>query len=392
MSATESTSAHRTPLYACHVALGARMVDFAGFDMPVRYTSDKAEHMVVRTGCGLFDVSHMGEVFLRGPGALDAADRLFSNDIRRIAIGQAMYTGLLNPNGGFVDDCIVYRFPDDSAGQVLLVCVNASNRHKDFEHMRAVCEAEFSSRVVATDDSDAWAQIAVQGPTAIDVVAALCGENVRSIEMFHFAEMTFNVGATSVDNAIIARTGYTGEDGFELYVPAATGAAVLDALVAASTAERPVVPCGLGARDTLRLEAGLSLYGNDIDDTISPLEAGLNFIVKLNDATGAPRNFIGADALRAQKAAGIPRKLCGLVMLERGIPRGGYTVRTPEGVEVGVVKSGTQAPYLDKAIAIALVEASAAAAGGELCVVVREKPLRAAVQKLPFYRRGASPA
>lgn len=382
----------RTPLFDRHVALGARMVDFAGYDMPVRYTSDKGEHMAVREGCGLFDVSHMGEVFLRGPRAVDAADRLFSNDIRRIAVGQAMYTGLLNHNGGFVDDCVVYRFANEVSGdavdQKILVCVNASNRAKDFDHIRGVVESEFNAGCTATDESDDWAQIAVQGPRAMDAVAALVAEDTREIGFFHFGERSFSAGDTVVNGAIVARTGYTGEDGFELYVPAATGAAVWDALLAEDLVDGVAVsPCGLGARDTLRLEAGLSLYGNDINDEVTPLEAGLNFIVKLKDAKKEPRSFIGADALRAQKEAGIPRKLCGLTMVERGIPRAGYPVQTEDGRVVGAVTSGTQAPFLGHPVAIALVEADSAAPEGRLFVNIRDKPVAATVQKLPFYRR-----
>ncbi len=386
------TSPKRTPLYDQHVALGARMVDFAGYDMPVRYTSDKGEHMAVREGCGLFDVSHMGEVFLRGPRALDAADRLFSNDIRRISVGQAMYTGLLNENGGFVDDCVVYRFPNEVSGdavnQKILVCVNASNRAKDFGHIRGVVESEFNDGCTATDESDDWAQIAVQGPRAMDVVAALVAEDTREIGFFHFSERAFSAGTTVVNGAIVARTGYTGEDGFELYVPADTGAALFRALLAFSNAAvGSVTPCGLGARDTLRLEAGLSLYGNDIDDQTSPLEAGLNFIVKLKNAAKEERAFIGAAALRQQKAEGIKRKLVGLTMSERGIPRAGYPVQTKDGTVVGKVTSGTQGPFVGKAIAIALVSTEHVAEGEAVNVIIRDKPVAADVHKLPHYKR-----
>lgn len=388
---TESTE-KRTPLYDVHVAKGAKMVPFAGYSMPVRYTSDKAEHMAVRQGCGLFDVSHMGEVFLRGHDVLAAADRLFSNDIRRIAPGQAMYTGLLNQDGGFVDDCIVYRFDDDEARsggpQQLLVCVNASNREKDFNHIRQVCEAEFGGQCVATDESDDWAQIAVQGPHALDVVAGLLGEDLRTIGFFRFKQLDLQVAGHTAKDSIVARTGYTGEDGFELYVPADVGAVLFAALCDFTSASVPlVVPCGLGARDTLRLEAGLSLYGNDIDDTVTPLEAGLNFIVKLNDADKNPRNFIGADALRRQKADGIPRKLMGLTVTGRGIPRAGYPVQTTDGTVAGHVTSGTQAPHLGKAIAIALLRTDAVQLGDQVNVIVRDKPVAADVHALPHYKR-----
>jgi aminomethyltransferase len=209
--------AKRTPLYDKHVELGAKVVDFAGWDMPVRYAGDKAEHMAVREACGVFDVSHMGEVFLEGEGALDAVQRLFTNDANAIVDGQAMYAGMLNERGGFVDDCVIYRFSTTK----FLVCVNAGNREKDYAHIKGVVDAEFAGRVEARDEGDAWGQLAVQGPRAVDVVASLCGDEARDVKFYHFTE-----GRIAGTTGIIARTGYTGEDGFELYVPAAETAAV----------------------------------------------------------------------------------------------------------------------------------------------------------------------
>jgi aminomethyltransferase len=359
----------RTPLYEQHVAHGARMVDFGGFEMPVRYAGEKVEHLAVRESAGLFDVSHMGEVFVEGNGALDAVQRLFTNDAAAIVDGQAMYAGLLNERGGFVDDCVLYR----SSTERFLVVVNASNREKDFAWIDGVVRREFAGRAIARDDSNAWAQLAVQGPKAVNVVAQLCGESVRDMGFYHFAEGDM-AGATG----IIARTGYTGEDGFELYMPAADAPRLWDALI-----EAGVQPCGLACRDTLRLEAGMALYGNDIDDEHTPLEAGLGWIVKLDKGT----EFLGAAALRAQKAAGVGRRLRGLEMEERGIPRHGYPVLSPSGELIGEVTSGTQAPFLGRPIAMAYVASEHAEPGAEVAVDIRGKPVRARVAKLPFYKR-----
>jgi aminomethyltransferase len=348
------------------------IVDFAGFEMPVRYQGDKAEHLAVRTGVGLFDVSHMGEVFLEGKRALDAVQRLFTNDATKIADGQAMYAGLLSENGTFVDDCVVYRFSLTR----FLVCVNASNRDKDFTHIRSVVEREFAD-VTARDDTDQWAQIAVQGPRAEALVVSLTDERAKALGNYFFRAGTITTARGPVDG-IIARTGYTGEDGFELYVPSEAGPALWDILV-----ERGGTPCGLGARDTLRLEAGMALYGNDIDDQHTPLEAGLNFIVKLDKAT----DFIGAAALRAQKASGVKRRLRGLEMGERGIPRHGYTLHDASGAQIGVVTSGTHAPFLDRPIAMAYVDEPHCAFETPVFVDVRGKKLKATVVKLPFYKR-----
>jgi len=374
-------SPKRTPLYDKHVALGAMMVDFAGFEMPVRYSGDKAEHLAVRRGVGVFDVSHMGEVFLEGEGALAAVQRLFTNDANAIVDGQAMYAGLLNERGTFVDDAVVYRFSNEK----FLVCVNAGNRDKDWAHIKAVVDREFAESVTARDEGEDWAQIAVQGPRAVDVVATLAGESVRDIKGYHFVEGDLALGGGKRTSGIIARTGYTGEDGFELYVPTADGAALWDAVFAVKL-DVEVTPCGLGCRDTLRLEAGMALYGNDIDDEHTPLEAGLGWVVKLDKGT----DFIGAPALRAQKEAGIPRRLRGLEMLDRGIPRHGYPILGASGANIGVVTSGTQAPFLERAIAMAYVADAHAAFDGEVFVEVRGRPLKARVVKLPFYRRPKS--
>jgi aminomethyltransferase len=360
--------AKKTPLHGLHVEAGAKMVEFAGYDMPVRYTSDKAEHMAVREQCGLFDVSHMGEVFLEGKDAVACAQRLFSNDFSKVEAGGSMYTGMLNDKGGFVDDCIVYRFSDEK----VLVCVNASNRDKDYAHIAKVAEG---FDVTATDDSDSWVQIAVQGPNARALVAELV-DDVMDIAPFCFAERDVTGGA-----GIVARTGYTGEDGFELYVPAASGPDLWRALVEKGEAHGRAL-CGLGARDTLRLEAALRLYGNDIDDEHTPLEAGLSWTVKIDKG-----DFIGRDALIAQKESGIPRRMRGVEMEGRGIPRHGYKILSTDGAEIGVVTSGTQAPFLGRPIALAYVDAAHAAFGSEVAVEIRGKPVPAKLAKLPFYKR-----
>ncbi len=367
----------RTPLFEQHVAAGAKMVDFGGFEMPLKYTTETAEHMAVRQNVGMFDVSHMGEVFLEGKDALVAVQRLVTNDAAKIKDGQCMYAGLLNESGGFVDDVIVNRF----SAEKFLVCVNAGNQDKDFAWMRAVVAAQgFNCSVQNAGPS--WSQLAVQGPKAVDVVAALCGEQVRGVEGYHFttgSQASADGRALLGDDAIIARTGYTGEDGFELYVKNERAPALWEALIKSG-----VVPCGLASRDTLRLEAGLSLYGNDIDDDVTPLEANLGWIVKLE---GRPP-FIGQQALVAQKAAGVPRLLRGLEMVDRGIARHGYDVVDEAGTtKLGVVTSGTQAPFVNKPIAIALLDKGSAAVGTTVFVSIRGKPVKATVVKLPFYKK-----
>ncbi len=364
----------RTALYENHLAAGAKMVDFGGFEMPLKYTSETDEHLAVRQGAGVFDVSHMGEVVVEGNDALLVLQRLVTKDAARLADGQAMYAGLLNERGGFVDDVVVYRF----SATRFLVCVNAANRTKDFSWMRGVVAAltlaEPSLQCVVRDESAQWSQLAVQGPRAVDIVARLCGEQVRDIKKYWF--MVGRVGDDG--DAIIARTGYTGEDGFELYVRNEHVGAVWDAVRAGGA-----VACGLACRDTLRLEAGMCLYGNDIDDDVTPLEANLGWTVDLD---GRPA-FIGHRALVAQKAAGPERLLRGLVMIERGIARQGYDVVDDHGDLIGVVTSGTQAPHEKKAIAFALLKRTQAAPGTTVSVLVRGKPVKATVVKLPFYKR-----
>jgi aminomethyltransferase len=363
-------SLKRTPLFDRHVAAGARMVDFGGFEMPLKYTSETTEHMAVRSAVGVFDVSHMGEVFVEGPEALTFMQGLVTNDAGRIVDGQAMYAGLLNERGTFIDDVIVYRFSPTR----FLVCVNASNQDKDYAWIKAAAERHSpTTRVV--NEGALWSQLAVQGPRAVDVVAPLCGDEpgMRAIRGYHFA-VTEILGR----EGIVARTGYTGEDGFELYVKNDAAPALWDALLAAGAA-----PCGLACRDTLRLEAGMCLYGNDIDEEHTPLEANLGWIVKLD---GRPP-FVGMDALLAQKGEGTTRLLRGLEMIDRGIARHGYPVYDEGGAAIGVVTSGTQAPFVNKAIAMAYLDKPHSELGRTVHVDVRGRKLKAQVVKLPFYKR-----
>src|SRR5690242_9033955 len=301
----EGPVALRTPLYDAHVKAGARMVEFAGFDMPVQYKGVLEEHAAVRSDVGIFDVSHMGEVTLEGPRALEAAQGLVTNDLSKCKDGQAQYSALCNEKGGVIDDIIVYRF---SPGR-LFVCVNASGREKDFEWMR-----DRAGRDVAVGQrSDDWAQIAVQGPNAPKLVDSLCEPRVLDLGYYHFREAT----VAGVGGCIVARTGYTGEDGFEVFVPPSGARKLWDTLV-----ERGAVPCGLGARDSLRLEVAYRLYGNDMDEEHTPLEAGLGWIVKLDKKGG----FVGSEALARQKQQGLQRRLVGFKLTGKGIARHGYQV------------------------------------------------------------------
>lgn len=364
------TALQRTPLYDVHVKAGARIVPFAGYEMPVQYSGVMEEHEAVRTAVGLFDVSHMGEVEITGPNALAAVQKLVTNDASAIVDGQAMYTGLLNDKGGFVDDLVVYRFNKER----FFICVNASNRHKDFNWMKE----RTGSTASVKDRSDEFAQIAVQGPKAATLVQRLTQTDLSPIKNYHFT-----VGAVAgVSDVIISRTGYTGEDGFELYIPAAKGPVVWNALMDKG-ADLGVKPIGLGARDTLRLEMKMALYGNDIDDDHTPLEAGLGWIVKLQKG-----DFIGRDVLLQQKEKGVTRKLVGLEVEDGRIARHGYKVVDAQGNVEGEVTSGTQSPTLKKAIAMAYVPTAKSAVGTQVFVDIRGKPAPARVVKTPFLDRG----
>jgi len=365
---SSSTTLKRTPFHEFHVAAGAKLVDFAGFEMPVRYTGDVREHRAVREGVGLFDISHMGEFEVRGPAADVWLDRMVPNDVRGMEVGQALYTPLCRPDGGIVDDLLIYR----SADSFLLV-VNASNIAKDF----AWLERHLPDGVTLTDRSDVTALLAVQGPKAPEVLAGHVPPAALELGYYRFLH-----GRLFGIDAVIARTGYTGEDGFELYFDPSGARTVWEGLMAAGQ-PHGLEPVGLGARDTLRLELGYMLYGNDIDDTTTPLEAGLGWTVKLQKP-----EFTGRDVLAKQKAEGVPRKLIGLELDGRRVPRHGMAVEAA-GQKVGVVTSGTFAPSLEKPIAMAYVDPAHGALGGTLDVVAGETRLPARVVRRPFYTRGS---
>jgi aminomethyltransferase len=358
--------AKRTPLYDVHVQSGARMVEFAGWDMPVQYTGVLDEHEAVRTRAGLFDVSHMGEVVFRGPKALASLNRIFTNDLTKVADGQAQYGCLCRENGGIVDDVVVYR----RSAEDLLVCVNAGNRDKDFAWLR-----DHAGEAQVKNESDDWVQLALQGPRAAAILQPLTGLDLSRVKTFHFAE-----GVVAGVPCTIARTGYTGEDGFELFCRPDQGPELWTALVEAGKGEG-LVPAGLGARDTLRLEVAYRLYGNDMDDVTTPLEAGLGWVVKLDKG-----DFIGREALVRQKAAGLSRKLVGFVLTDAGIARHGFDV-LHDGKKVGVVASGTKSPTLKTSIGLAYVPPALAAEGSTFAVDIRGRPAAAQVVKTPFYAR-----
>ncbi len=356
----------RTPLFETHVRARARLVEFAGWEMPVQYAGILSEHEAVRTRVGLFDVSHMGEVVFRGPKAMEALGRAFTNDLSKVQDGQAQYGCLCKDDGGIVDDVVVYRRSQED----LLVCVNAANRAKDFEWL--------SSRASGADvrnESDGWGQLALQGPLAAQVLQRLTRLDLSAIRTYRFA-----TGEVAGIPCIAARTGYTGEDGFELFCPADRAAGLWDALAEAGRAER-LEPCGLGARDSLRLEMAYRLYGSDMDDSTTPLEAGLAWVVKLDKGP-----FVGRDALLAQKARGLSKKLVGFVLTGAGIARHGYPV-LQDGREVGTVTSGTRSPSLGTSIGLAYVPTSLAAEGSTFAVGIRGRPVAARVVKTPFYTR-----
>ena len=345
------------------------MVEFVGWDMPVEYSGVSDEHMAVRTRAGLFDVSHMGEIEIAGRDALAAVQHLTSNDASRLAINQAQYSALTKPQGTFVDDVLTYRLADDH----FMFVVNASNIIKDV-HWITTHVAKFAD-AAAVNTSSRYALLALQGPAARDVLQTLTGVPLAEIKYYWFT-----TGEVAGVAGTISRTGYTGEDGFEVFVPPAAAERVWDAILNAGRSAG-VVPAGLAARDTLRLEAAMRLYGNDMDETTSVVEADLGWIVGWKKA-----DFLGADVLRRQKAEGAPRKLVGFEMLDRAIARHGYEVYL-RGEQAGMVTSGTQTPFLKKAIGMAYLPSGSAAVGTEFEVDIRGRRARAQVVPTPFYKR-----
>ncbi len=366
------SSLKKTPLNARHRALGARMVPFAGFDMPVEYSGVSDEHNAVRTCAGLFDVSHMGEIEIVGADALAAVQRISSNDASKLALGQAHYAALMTPQGTFVDDMLVYRLAADH----FLLVVNASNIEKDFAWIRE--QVKPAGDAVAVNNSARYALLALQGPLAREVLQPLTGVDLAGMKYYWFA-----TGEVAGVKTTVSRTGYTGEDGFEVFILPADAERVWDAILQAG-AGAGVVPAGLGARDTLRLEASMRLYGNDIDETTTVLEADLGWIVgwKKDD-------FLGAAVLREQKANGVTRKIVGLEMIDRAIARHGYGVYEGDRA-IGTVTSGTQTPFLKKSIGMAYVPIDRTEPGTEITIDVRGRRARARVVPLPFYKRPRS--
>lgn len=350
-----------------HVALGGKMVPFAGFNMPVRYSSDNEEHLCVRNGVGVFDVSHMGEFMVEGPEALNLIQKVTSNDASKLVIGQAQYSCFPNETGGIVDDLIVYKFAEEK----YMLVVNASNIDKDWAW---VCQHNTMGAQL-TNVSDQYSLFAVQGPKAIEAVQSLTSVNLSEVKFYHFTVGDF----AGVQDVIISGTGYTGAGGFEIYVKNEDAEAVWKAIFEAGK-DYDIKPIGLGARDTLRLEMGYCLYGNDITDTTSPIEAGLGWITKFT------KDFTNSAALLAQKEAGVTRKLVGFVMQERGIPRGHYLIVDADGNEIGEVTSGTQSPSMGVGIGLGYVKTEFSKPGTEIFIQVRNKNLKAQVEKLPLLK------
>jgi aminomethyltransferase len=377
LPAVEATTPaiRKTALHSVHRRMGAKMVEFNGWEMPVEYPSAggiMAEHNAVRTGVGIFDVSHMGDILLAGPQALKAVQHVSMNDASRLAVGQAQYSALLYPQGTFVDDVVVHRLSED---QYLLV-INAGTREKDFSWVsdnarRFDCKVE--------NLSDNFTQIAIQGPKAPNVLQNLTGTDLSTVKFYWFTYGT----VCGLKHILIARTGYTGEDGFEIYIPSdePTSARVWNEILEAGK-EFGVVPCGLGARNTLRLEAKLPLYGHEISDTINVWEAGLDRFCKMEKP-----DFIGRASLEKAKAAGTKRELIGLEMVDRGIARDGYKVLDLAGREIGYVTSGSPAPFLKKNIALAYVPTEFSTLGTELKVEIRGQGVKAQVVPTPFYKK-----
>jgi len=377
LSSVEAPTVRKTALNAVHRAMGAKMVEFNGWDMPVEYPASIGggiinEHMAVRTGVGIFDVSHMGDIRLAGPQALDAVQHISMNDASKLAIGQAQYSALLYPQGTFVDDVIVHRLGEDE----YLLVINAGTRENDFNWVRDNTR-QFGCAV--ENLSDDFTQIAIQGPKGVNLLQKLTDADLGSVKFYWITRGKL----CGLPHVLMGRTGYTAEDGFEIYVPSdeKTSARVWNEILAAGK-EFDVVPCGLGARNTLRLEGKLPLYGHEISDTINVWEAGLDRFCKMEKP-----EFIGREALERAKSTGVKRTLVGLEMTERGIARDGYKVRDESGREIGYVTSGSPAPFLKKNIALAYVPVEHSTTGTKVRVEIRGQGVGAVVVPTPFYRR-----
>jgi aminomethyltransferase len=356
-----------TALTQTHIDIGAKMVPFAGYNMPVQYAGINAEHETVRKSVGVFDVSHMGEFILKGDKALDLIQRVTSNDASKLYDGKVQYSCLPNKDGGIVDDLLVYRLDE----QTYMLVVNASNIEKDWNWI-----SQFNTEGVSMKDiSDRTSLLAVQGPKAAEALQSLTDIDLGSMEYYSFKKGVF----AGIDNVVVSATGYTGAGGFELYVDNDHAQAIWDAVFKAGEAFG-IKPIGLGARDTLRLEMGFCLYGNDIDDKTSPLEAGLGWVTKFN------KEFTNSAALAEQKAAGVSQKLVGFEMIDRGIPRHDYEIIDADGNNIGKVTSGTQSPSLQKAIGLGYVKTELAKEGTEIFIKIRDNAVKAKIVKPPFYK------
>lgn len=361
----------QTPFTAKHIALGAKMAEFAGYQMPISYSGINDEHHAVRNNAGIFDVSHMGEFILKGPDALDLIQRVTSNDAAKLTNGKAQYSCLTNENGGIVDDLLVYCIEEN---KVYMLVVNAANIDKDWEWIRR----HNSKGVEMHNISDKTCLLAIQGPNACRILQPLTDMDILNLKYYTFVKGRF----AGVDNVLVSATGYTGSGGVEIYFEDKDGAAdrIWDAIFAEG-GPKGLKPIGLGARDTLRLEMGYCLYGNDIDDFTTPLEAGLGWITRFS------KTFTASEFLQKQKDSGVEKKLVGFEMIDKGIPRHDYLVRDAEGNLIGRVTSGTQSPSLQKAIGMGYVQSAYAALDSEIFIDIRDKSLRAKVVKIPFVQR-----
>lgn len=365
------TELKRTPLYPEYEKLGAKTIDFGGWDLPVHFSGIKEEHAATRNAAGLFDVSHMGEIMIEGSDSLAFLQKMLTNDASKLVPGKAQYTIMCYENGGTVDDLIVYHLSENT----YLLVVNAANREKDLEWLQRHAEGDVSVR----DVSDTYVQLAVQGPKAEKILQKLTDTDVSAIKFFRFEQGVSLDGVQ--DSAIVSRTGYTGEDGFEIYLPSASGPDLWQVLLKAGEPEG-LRPIGLGARDTLRFEANLALYGQELSSDITPIEAGLNFAVKIKKE----EDFIGKETLVKQKKKGPERKLVGIEMLDKGIPRTHYEVYDSDE-KIGFVTTGTQSPTLGKNVGLALLNRAYTEEGTEVTVQVRKRRLKARVVPTPFYKR-----
>ncbi|MFY4776287.1 glycine cleavage system aminomethyltransferase GcvT [Metabacillus sp. RGM 3146] len=359
----------RTPLYDVYRENGAKTIDFGGWDLPVQFSSIKEEHEAVRTKAGLFDVSHMGEITVKGAGSLQYLQKMLTNDVSLLKSGGAQYTVMCYEDGGTVDDLLVYKKEEDD----YLLVVNASNIEKDFDWLKS----HASDEVELKNISDSVAQLAIQGPLAEQILQKMTTENLSEIKFFKFKDQIDLAGA----KALVSRTGYTGEDGFEIYCDSDKAAFLWKEILLAGKMEG-ILPCGLGARDTLRFEANLPLYGQELSKNITPIEAGIGFAVKPNKEA----DFFGKETLKKQKEEGADRKLVGIEMIDKGIPRHGYKVYSGEE-EIGEVTTGTQSPTLKKNVGLVLLKKEYAEKGTELEVEIRNKRLKASVTETPFYKR-----